>query len=191
MTRKENALVGAVFAVGAAVLLSGCGSSTDGNAKPATDSTSTEPSMAADVPRSYNPCTDIPQSVLDSEKLHGQRIVHNDASGGVMWRGCGYVRSDGYGVSISTTNLTVDLTRSRNFPEATEFTINGRHAISTRQFDSPYIKEACTVNVDMKGGSLDINLNNPPSNRDTGSTDSCVLARGLAEKIVPSLPAAS
>jgi len=86
-------------------------------------------------------------------------------------------------------NLTIDLIRSRNFPETTEFTINGRRAISTRQFDGPYIKEACTVDVEMKGGSLEFNLNNPPSNRDTGSSDSCVLARGLAEKVVPSLPA--
>ncbi|MFQ6325677.1 DUF3558 domain-containing protein [Nocardia sp. CWNU-33] len=190
MTSRGNTLLGAAFAVGAVVLLSGCGPSSGGDAKPATP-TSTGSSLAEGAPSSYNPCNDVPQSVLDSEKLGMKSVAETDASGGVKWRGCRWVRSNGYGVSIRTTNLTVDVIRSRNFSEATEFTINGRRAISTRQFDGPFIKEACTVNVEMKGGSLEFNLNNPPSNRDTGSTDSCVLARGLAEKVVPSLPASA
>ncbi|MGW4769671.1 DUF3558 domain-containing protein [Nocardia sp. NPDC004278] len=189
MISRGKTLLGAVLGVGAVVLLSGCGSSTGGDAKPVSTSTSAGPSMAADAPNSYDPCKDVPQSVLDSEKLHGKELANSDTAAGVKWHGCAWVRSNGYAVSITTTNLTIDLTRSRNFPEATEFTINGRRAISTRQFDGASIKEACTVNVEMKGGSLDINLNNPPSNRDTGSIDSCALARGLAEKVVPSLPA--
>ncbi|WP_433631419.1 DUF3558 domain-containing protein [Nocardia sp. CA-120079] len=189
MISRGNTLFGAALAVGAVVLLSGCGSSTDGDAKPVATSTGAGPSLAADAPNSYDPCKDVPQNVLDSEKLHGKDPDNSEASGGVKWRGCAWVRSNGYSVSIRTTNLTIDLIRSRNFPEASEFTINGRRAISTRQFDGPYIKEACTVDVEMKGGSLEFNLNNPPSNRDTGSTDSCVLARGLVEKVVPSLPA--
>jgi hypothetical protein len=189
MISRGNALLGAAFALGAVVLLSGCGSSTEGNAKPATSSTSAGPSMAADVPRSYDPCKDVPQSVLDSEKLHNQHTVDDRSTGGVRWVGCQWVRSNGYGVSIRTTNLTIDLIRSRNFPEAAEFTIGGRRAISTHQFDGPFIKYVCTVNVEMKGGSLDFNLNNPPSGSDTGSLDSCELARGLAEKVVPTLPA--
>ncbi|MFQ6392326.1 DUF3558 domain-containing protein [Nocardia sp. KC 131] len=187
MTSRGTTLLGAAFAIGA-VLVSGCGSSTGGDATPAT-ATSAEPSLAADAPRSYDPCKDVPQSVLASEKLRQTRVSNDDTSAGVKWRGCAYIRPDGYGTSIRTTNLTIDLVRSRNFPEASEFSVGGRRAISTRQFDGPFIKEACTVDIEMKGGSLEINLNNPPSNRDTGSTDSCVLARGLAEKVVPSLPA--
>ncbi|WP_329411908.1 DUF3558 domain-containing protein [Nocardia vinacea] len=189
MISRGKSLLGAVLGVGAVVLLSGCGSSTDGDAKPVSTSASAGPSLAADVPHTYDPCKDVPQDVLDSEKLHGKDPANGDADGGVKWRGCAWVRSNGYAVSIRTTNLTIEVIRSRNFPEATEFTINGRRAISTRQFDGPYIKEACTLDVEMKGGSLEFNLNNPPSNRDTGSIDSCVLARGLAEKVVPSLPA--
>jgi hypothetical protein len=144
--------------------------------------------MAADVPRSYDPCKDVPQSVLDSEKLHGQEVADGDTSAGVKWRGCAWVRSSSYSVSVRTTNLTIDLIRSRSFAEATEFTINGRPAISTRQFDGPFIKEACTVDVELKGGSLEFNLNNPKATS-TGSLDSCAMARDLAEKVVPSLPA--
>ncbi|MFE7800378.1 DUF3558 domain-containing protein [Nocardia sp. NPDC057440] len=187
MTSRGNTLLGAAFTVGAVVLLSGCGPSTGGDAKPATP-TSTGPSLAADVPRSYDPCKDVPQSVLDSEKLHGQELANGDASGGVKWRGCAWVRSSSYSVSIRATNLTVDLIRSRNFAEAAEFTVGGRRAISTRQFDGPFIKEACTVDVEMKGGSLEFNLNNPKSTT-TGNLDSCVMARDLVEKVVPSLPA--
>lgn len=189
MISRGKRLLGAALGVGAVVLLSGCGSSTDGDAKPVSTSTSAGASLAADAPNSYAPCNDVPQSVLDSEKLGMKIAANNDASGGIVWRGCRWVRTNGYSVSIRTTNLTVDLVRSRNFPEATEFTIDGRQAISTRQFDGPFVKEACTVDVAMKGGSLEFNLNNPPSNRDTGSIDSCVLARGLAEKVVPTLPA--
>ncbi|WP_433195396.1 DUF3558 domain-containing protein [Nocardia sp. CA-107356] len=188
MASRGKLVLGSAFAVGV-VVLAGCGASTDGKAEPATATTGAGSSMAADAPSSYDPCKDVPQAVLDSEKLRRTRVVNDDTSAGVKWRGCAFIRSDGYGVSITTTNLTVDATRSRNFPETTEFTVNGRRAISTRQFDGQYIKEACTVNVEMKDGSLDFNLNNPQSNRDTGSTDSCVLARGLAEKVVPSLPA--
>ncbi|WP_433727621.1 DUF3558 domain-containing protein [Nocardia sp. CA-129566] len=188
MVSRGKLVVASAFAVGV-VVLAGCGSSTSGDAKPVASTTSAGPSLAANVPNSYDPCKDVLQDVLDSEKLQNKHPVDDSSSGGVRWVGCQWVRSNGYGVSIRTTNLTVDLVRSRNFPEATEFTINGRRAISTRQFDGPSIKEACTLNVEMKGGSLDFNLNNPPSRRDTGSIDSCVLARGLAEKVVPSLPA--
>ncbi|MFQ6325688.1 DUF3558 domain-containing protein [Nocardia sp. CWNU-33] len=191
MTSRANTLLGAAFVVAAVVLLSGCGPSTGGEAKPSASSTSAGQTQAANAPSAYDPCKDVPQAVLDSEKLRQTRIVNDDTSAGVKWRGCAYIRSNGYVVSITTTNLTVDTTRSRNFPETAEFTINGRRAISTRQFDGPFIKEACTLNVEMKGGSLDFNLSNPPSNRDTGSIDSCVLARGLAEKVVPSLPASA
>ena len=190
MSSRGNALCGTAFAIGAVLLLSGCGSSTDGDAKPASTSTSVGPSLAADVPSGYDPCKDVPQSMLDSEKLHGKEIANNDSSGGVKWRGCQWVRSNGYGVSIQTTNLTVDTIHSRNFPDATEFTIDGRRAITTHQFDGPFVEYVCTLNLEMKDGSLDINLNNPPSGRDTGSIDACALARSLAEKIAPSLPAA-
>ncbi|MFD0366188.1 DUF3558 domain-containing protein [Nocardia sp. GCM10030253] len=186
VTSRRNTLLGVTFAIGAAVLLSGCGA---GDAKPSTP-TSTRPPLAEDVPRSYNPCKDVPQSVLDSEKLGMQSLANSDGSGGVMWRGCAWVRSSSYGVSIRTTNLTIDLIRSRNFAEATEFTIGGRRAISTRQFDGPFIKEACTVDVEMKGGSLEFNMTNPKSTK-TGKLDSCQMARDLAEKVVPSLPATS
>ncbi|WP_345496808.1 DUF3558 domain-containing protein [Nocardia callitridis] len=188
MASSSRAFRAAAVMCGAAVVLSGCGSSGE-TGKDATTSASA-PSVAAEVPSGYDPCTDVPQDVLDSEKLTLRGQANSNANGGIKWRGCQFGRTDGYVTSIRTTNLTVDVVRGKNFPETQEFTIAGRRAISTRQFDGPHIQEACTLDVEFNGGSLEFNLNNPPSNRDTGSTDSCELARTLAEKVGPTLPSA-
>ncbi|WP_324198640.1 DUF3558 domain-containing protein [Nocardia brasiliensis] len=173
-------VLGAVFVVG------GCGPSEDGGGK--TTGTSTGGSgVAPDVPAGFDPCKDIPQSVLDSEKLRNRGPESSDANGGIKWRGCRFGRSDGYVADVTVTNLTVDLTRQRNFRDTKEFDIAGRMAISTRQVED-HPEAACVVNVEMKNGSLDIDLSNPPSNKETGQIDSCLLARTLAEKIVPTMP---
>ncbi|NKY27753.1 DUF3558 domain-containing protein [Nocardia gamkensis] len=178
------------FAIATAMALVGCeSSSSEGDMFPSSPLPAAEPSLAASVPQGYDPCKDISAEVLASENLTLRGQADAEADGGVKWRGCRYGRSDGYVVSIRATNLTVEVVRGKQLPEAQEFTIAGRRAISTRQFDGPYIKEACTVDVSMQGGSLEFNLNNPASNRDTGSVDSCELARRLTEKVVPTMPA--
>ncbi|MEU2088441.1 DUF3558 domain-containing protein [Nocardia beijingensis] len=175
-----------VLAVGAALVLAGCGPADDGAAP--TGASSTKPSVASDAPTGYNPCTDIPQSVLDSENLRHKTNEDHNASGGIKWRGCGWVQPDGYAPAITTTNITVDMVRDKKFPDTREYTINGRRAISTRQVEE-HPDAVCTVNVEMKGGSLEFFLSNPPSNRKTGQLDTCQLAKTLAEKIVPTMPA--
>ncbi|MEV6255648.1 DUF3558 domain-containing protein [Nocardia sp. NPDC051911] len=190
MTRCGETVSISGLAIVAAVALVGCGSSSSGgHASSDSPSPIAVPSLAAGAPQGYDPCKDIPADVLSSENLTLRGQADAEAAGGVKWRGCRYGRSNGYVVSIRTTNLTVEVVRAKQLPEAQEFTIAGRRAISTRQFDGPYIKEACTVDVSMQGGSLEFNLNNPASNRDTGSVDSCELARMLAEKVVPTVPA--
>ncbi|WP_280492480.1 DUF3558 domain-containing protein [Nocardia asiatica] len=175
-----------MLAVGAALVLTGCDSSADDAAPTSTASAS--PSIAADVPTGYDPCTDIPQSVLESENLRHKTNEDHNASGGIKWRGCGWVQPDGYAPAITTTNITVDMVRNKNFADTHEYTINGRRAISTRQVEERP-EGVCTINVDMKGGSLEFFLSNPPSNRKTGQLDTCALAKTLAEKVVPTLPA--
>lgn len=192
MTSKSNAWRVGVLALGAAFVLVGCGSSVDGDATPSGSSTATNAGagVAADVPSGFNTCTDIPQSVLDSEKLKPRGEADSNAADGIKWRGCKYLRSNGYAATITTTNLTIDMVRHENFRDAQEFTINGRGAISTRQVEATP-EESCVVNVEMKGGSLDVSLTNPSVTRETGHLDTCVLARTLAEKIVPAIPAAA
>ncbi|MFI6172976.1 DUF3558 domain-containing protein [Nocardia sp. NPDC051052] len=174
-----------VFAAG--LVLAGCGSSGGGTASTDTPTTS---ATAKNVPSGFDPCTGIPGSVLESEKLKSTGRSDADSPDGVAWRGCQWVMrgGDGYAASIRTTNLTVPMIRTRNFADTQEFTLAGRAAISTRQFEGPHIMEVCAVNVEMRGGSLEINLTNPPSAKETGHLDSCQLARTLAEKVMPSVP---
>ncbi|MFC9435063.1 DUF3558 domain-containing protein [Nocardia sp. NPDC057030] len=194
MTSRSISWRGAtILALGASVALAGCGPDNGGNGNPtgSTGSPSASKSgLAADVPAGFNTCTDIPQSVLDSEKLRQKIPNDTNANGGVKWRGCMWVQPDGYAASIQTTNITVDLVREKKFPDSQEFMIGGRHAISTRQV-SDHPEAACTVNVEMKGGSLELNLTNPESNKATGHLNTCDLARSLAEKVAPTMPASA
>ncbi|MGQ4614754.1 DUF3558 family protein [Nocardia sp. R7R-8] len=186
MTSGRNSQRLTILAVGTALVLTACNSSAD-DAAPA-GATSTNPSIAPDVPTGYDPCTDIPQSVLDSENLRSKDKQDSNASGGVKWRGCAWLQTDGYAPVITTTNITVDMVRNKKFADAREYTINGRRAISTRQVEE-HPDGVCTINVEMKGGSLEFFLSNPPSRKKTGSLDTCALARTLAEKVVPTIPA--
>ncbi|MEG8177101.1 DUF3558 domain-containing protein [Nocardia terpenica] len=178
----------ATFVAGAALLGSGCSSSTGGPQPSGNSGGASSTSIAVDVPKGYDPCEDVPQSVLDSEGLHSKLPEHSSADGGIKWQGCGWVKSDGYSASIRTTNLTVDMVRDKHFADTQEYAIAGRRAISTRQVEE-HPDAVCTIDVEMKGGSLEFFLSNPPSNRITGSTDTCQLARTLAEKVVPTMPA--
>ncbi|MFG1792295.1 DUF3558 domain-containing protein [Nocardia sp. NPDC049149] len=188
MTSRSKSWRFGALALGAVFVIAGCGPS-DGDPKPTNSSDRTPtPSIATDVPSGYNPCADIPQSVLDSEGLRGKDKDDSTASGGVKWRGCAWIQTDGYSPVIRTTNLTVDMVREKKFTDTREYTINNRRAISTRQV-TEHPDAVCTVNVEMKGGSLEFFLSNPPSNRKTGGTDTCELARKLAEKVVPTMPA--
>ncbi|MFF3226349.1 DUF3558 domain-containing protein [Nocardia suismassiliense] len=177
--------------LGAVFVLAGCGPADDGDRKPtgSTNSPATSKTgLAADVPSGFNACNDIPQAVLDSEKLLDKTPNDSNANGGIKWRGCLWAKTDGYAASIQTTNITVDMVQDKKFPDSREFTIGNRRALSTRQIaDRP--AEACTVNVEMKGGSLELNLTNPASSKATGHLNTCDLARGLAEKIAPAMPA--
>ncbi|WP_181721986.1 DUF3558 domain-containing protein [Nocardia gipuzkoensis] len=186
MTSGRNSRRLAALAIGAALVLTGCGPSDDDAAPTGTSPAS--PSIAPDAPTGYDPCADIPQSVLDSENLRYKTNEDRNASGGIKWRGCGWVQPDGYAPAITTTNISVDMVRDKKFADTREYTINGRRAISTRQVEE-HPDAVCTINVEMKGGSLEFFLSNPPSNRKTGQLDTCALAKSLAEKVVPTMPA--
>ncbi|MFI1459256.1 DUF3558 domain-containing protein [Nocardia carnea] len=176
---KRRVLVALVS--GAVLALTGCESSTEETVTPAT------PSVAPDVPVGFEPCTDIPQEVLGSEGLRSPS-PNDSSSGGIKWNGCMWVQTDGYGASIQTTNITLQMVKDKHFPEETEFTVGDRRAISTRQLEE-HAEASCIVNVEMKGGSLEISLTNPPSRRKTGHLDTCELARNLANKVAPTIPA--
>lgn len=176
---KRRLLVALVS--GAVLALTGCESSTEGDVLESTAA------MAPDAPTGYDPCTDIPQAVLGSENLRNKED-DDFSGGGVKWEGCGWVQPDGYAAAIRTTNLTVEMVRDKKSPGTVEFLIGDRKAIISQQLKTD-TDTACNVNVEIAGGSLEFLLSNPPSNSKTGHLDTCVLARGLAEKVVPTMPA--
>ncbi|MEV0337784.1 DUF3558 domain-containing protein [Nocardia sp. NPDC050713] len=186
----------AVLMVGvlaAGVGLAGCGGSTEGEARPSSAATSatTASGLAVDVPQSYNPCTDVPESVLKSERLVkavADNKANADGPDGVKWRGCRWVQSNGYAVSIQVTNMTVPYVRENYFNDVRELAIASRPAITARRSDTRS-SEVCSINVEMRGGTLEFHLDNPPSRRETGHIDTCQLGLALAEKVVPTLPA--
>lgn len=176
-----------LVAVGTA-LVTACGPSGSGS-QPSSGAASSS-SLAATVPAGYDPCTDIPQSITDPVGLVGKTPDDNKASGGIVWQGCTWADPDGYAATIQVTNITLDAVRDKHFPGAREFDIDGRRAITSNQVDGQP-EDACTLDIEMKGGSLEINLTNPDSAPKTGKQDTCQLARDLAEKVVPTVPASA
>ncbi|MBF6365706.1 DUF3558 domain-containing protein [Nocardia puris] len=186
-----------VVAAGAGLV--GCGSTTDGEAQPAGGGTSTSAEdgknslgLEPDVPQSYDPCTDVPKELLEAEELYPGVIpntAHADAWGAqVMWRGCRWVRSGNYAASIQVTNMTLDFVRKEFYNEGRELTVAGRPAISARRSDRG--PEVCSINVEMKGGSLEFHVTRS-SSRDAPDVDACDHGLNLAQKVVPTLPAGS
>ncbi|WP_280385668.1 DUF3558 domain-containing protein [Nocardia wallacei] len=181
---------GAAAIAAAAALVSGCNSGNEGDPEPSGASGTS----AAPVP-GYDPCTQIPHSALDSLQLHGS-IPRESSNSGLKWFGCQWVRSDWYAVDIVVTNTTLSKIREQGtsstplfvVQDLKSFTVAGRPALSNRQSrDHP--DQQCTVNVEIKGGSLEFFLSNPRENRKGGGLDSCQLAQEVAEKVVPTLPA--
>lgn len=176
-------VLGTCAVTAAVALAAGCGSG--GGHTPASPSATS--TLAADVPVGFDPCRDIPQAVQDSLQIHGKEPDKLRAHGGIVWRGCGWVKSDYYALSIDTTNLTVAMVRDQHYQDQQEFTIAGRQAISTRQVpEHPLLQ--CTINVAMTGGSVEFFLSNSNSDRIVGDRDSCHMVRDVAEQVVPTIP---
>ncbi len=146
-------------------------------------------SVAPEIPDKFDPCVDIPQSVLDTEGLHSTNSSTSTDEmrrGDIAWSGCVWVVSDGYSVSISATNLTIGMVRDKAVPGAREAIVHERPVIFTQPNGAT--SSDCTVNAELVGGSLEFLVDNPPSGRLTGDQDPCDIATRLAEKVLPLVP---
>ncbi|NKY57642.1 DUF3558 domain-containing protein [Nocardia flavorosea] len=182
-----RSLRGLVCAAGVALVVAGCGTGGE-DAAPAVTTTTGLP-IAPEAPASFDPCA-IPQEILASENLvRGISDANVDGGQGIKWRGCRYVAPDSYAVGITTTNLTLGVVRDdENFVVRQEYTVDGRAAIGVTTVDEPNPRGRCIFYVEMAGGSLELSMSNPESRNKTGDLDTCGLALGLAEKVVPLIP---
>ena len=166
--------------------LTGCGSDKDAsdNNTQALATSSAAPTTAA-VIAAFDPCNGLPASFLDAERLSNKEPWQN-TSGDLHWEGCFYQQKrDGYAVSIENTNMTLDILEKRHQNPFRRFQIAGRN-VATDGPSSLSGGTDCTLLIEQKNGSLDIEYKNPPKVRN--HADPCAAAIGFAEKIIPFLP---
>ncbi|MGI5221197.1 DUF3558 domain-containing protein [Nocardia sp. CA-290969] len=188
LLRKGMKLAAALAVAG--FLATGCDSA-GGSAEstPASTGTLTPLGLQPEAPTSYDPCVGVTQDILDQLQLRAATKPNTadfDGPGGTKWRGCKWVRTNGYAISVTVSNLTFEYIRDRWSDTLEELTIAGRPATSVRKSNDD---ESCSINVEMQGGSLEFHIVNPPSGSDTGHQNTCQLGVEVAELVVPTMPA--
>ncbi|WP_433761872.1 DUF3558 domain-containing protein [Nocardia sp. CA-135398] len=190
MASWSGVVRGVVLGAGLILLVSAC--NPGGESKGTANSASATPTIAADVPAGFDACKDLPQTVIQQEHLIKPDPDKKDGAQGIKWRGCGWIQAggDGYAATIDTTNITLAMVRANHdFAVDEELTVAGRAALTSHvSGQDPHAD--CVINVELKGGSLEISIDNPPSRRNSGNQHSCEIAKRLAEGIVPAIPAA-
>jgi hypothetical protein len=191
MTGWGHVIRCAAAVAGASALVAGCNHG-GGAPNAAPPQASATPSIAPEAPTAFNGCQ-LPQSVIAAEHLDPNPIRDDSADPtGAVWRGCAYsaYEGDGYGAGIRTTNLTIPrIEGDKKFNVAEHVTIDGRQAITFHEADLPDLHTDCILNVEMKGGGLEILIDNPPERRATANQDACDIAKKLANDLVPTFPA--
>ncbi|WP_084507264.1 DUF3558 domain-containing protein [Nocardia violaceofusca] len=176
---------GVIVGVGLLALVSACRSGDDPHS--ASTNVSQTSTIAPGVPAGFDACK-LPPSLVQSEELVKPEPDIKDGDGGVKWRGCGWIQSDGYSVTIDSTNISLAMVRAnRDFAVADELTIAGRPALTYAQTGQD-LKTHCILSTEIKGGSLEVSVNNPANRRKSAGQDSCEIAKRLTEGIAPIIP---
>jgi hypothetical protein len=105
----------------------------------------------------------------------------------MRWKGCLYVAQTAYTFRVQTTNVTLAQVHEK-FPAAVDLTVADRKAL--RYEARPDVPGGCTVNVEMKAGSLYI-LVDDPRGIHLHKLSPCASATKIAKSVVPLLPAGS
>ncbi|MGW0249706.1 DUF3558 domain-containing protein [Nocardia goodfellowii] len=145
--------------------------------------TSTSPSSA-----SFDPCTALTSQFLAQHQWNARPPAQRqDQVGGISWSGCLYVAQATYTFRVQSSNATLAQVREK-FPTAADLTIGGRKAL--RYQARPDVPGGCTVNIEMKSGSLSILVDDPRGTHPRGLSP-CDNAEEIAEAVAPLLPAGS
>ncbi|MEV5832982.1 DUF3558 domain-containing protein [Nocardia sp. NPDC052112] len=160
--RAERSSTAGLLTVAAALVLAACGggsssTSTSTAATPAMSSTSATPSSSSNA--AFDPCTALTPQFLSEHQWNARTPTpKQDSTGNFQWKGCLYVAQSTYTFRVQTTNGTLAQVREK-FPTATELTIDGRGAL--RYEARPDVPGGCTINIEMKSGSLYIVVDDP------------------------------
>ncbi|WP_084497378.1 DUF3558 domain-containing protein [Nocardia amamiensis] len=181
-------------AVISAVLLAGCGQdpesaqTTTSTPPPGAATTSANSTVQAGPQNSFDPCTTLTPPFLTEHQWDAlPPAAKQNSTGGISWKGCRYVARAGYGLTIQSTNGTLDQVREK-FPSAVDISVGSRKAL--RYEARPDVPGGCTVNVEMQGGSLYI-LVDDPSGKHPRKLSPCDNATDIAQTVAPLLPSGS
>ncbi len=137
---------------------------------------------------SFDPCTALtPQFLAEHEWDALPPAPKQNSMGGITWKGCRYVARAGYSFTIQTTNGTLDQVKEK-FPSATGVPLGNRNAL--RYEARPDVPGGCTVNVELRGGSLYV-LVDDPSGKHPRKLSPCDNATDIARAVAPLLPTGS
>ncbi|MGW6724498.1 DUF3558 domain-containing protein [Nocardia sp. NPDC055029] len=187
MSRGSMMVTG--LAVAGVLLVGGCGAE-----KASDEATPAPTSTDVPLPTGFDGCN-LPQSVIDAEQLKKGSEDNNWNTPGSSrkWLGCRWTQSDGFAAGITVTTITVQSIRespSSQWTLGEQSTIAGRAAITYWQ-PARNPAENCTINVEMKGGGMEIGITNPPSRRKSKDRNACDIATSLADMLAPTIAAGS
>ena len=184
----------AAVGVGAAALLAGCNNGGDGTSSASSSAPFATSTITPSAPTSFNGCQ-LPQSVISAEQFDPDPTnADAAANGGIKFKGCVWSthEGDGYNVNVWSTNMTVQMVdKMSDYKVADHPTIGGRQAVTFHTSDETDLRASCMINVEIKGGGLDLLVDNPASHKATGTLDSCEIAKKLATELVATLPASA
>ncbi|MEV2222357.1 DUF3558 domain-containing protein [Nocardia vinacea] len=188
--RSHRRWAGAAVLVAVLALVTAC-TSDKGSATPESTtppaSTSAAGSTSATA-TAFDPCTALTPQFLAQHQWDARAPEHKQTTTGAFtWKGCAYLTQARYTFGVQTTNGTLAQVREK-FPAATELTIDGRKAL--RYEARPDVPGGCTVNIDMKSGSLYI-LVDDPRGLHPRKLSPCDNVTEIAEAVVPLLPQGS
>lgn len=188
--RSHRRLAGAAVPVAVLALVTAC-TSDKGSATPESTTPAASTSAAGSTSvtaTAFDPCTALTPQFLARHQWDARAPEHKQTTTGAFtWKGCAYLAQARYTFGIQTTNGTLAQVREK-FPTATELTIDGRKAL--RYEARPDVPGGCTVNIDMKSGSLYI-LVDDPRGLHPRKLSPCDNVTEIAEAVVPLLPRGS
>ncbi|MGH3726791.1 MAG: DUF3558 domain-containing protein [Mycobacterium sp.] len=135
--------------IGAATVVTACTSPVAG-----TPVTSVLPTNSKGHTRiTYDPCNELPTSVIAQQQLDSQPPKPNTINGGGVENNlCKYRAQSGYYISVSASNYTLEMDKKdKTHWGYRDFEINGRKAVSF-YVSTPPEKDGCSIDVEASTG---------------------------------------